>query len=131
MIVESLYSHLTDDAGVSAITARMYPQTLPQEVTLPAISYFMAADNREPLIDGEMSPLKEALFDLNAWAETYTEAHQLAEAIEAALVGTVGAFGSASPADNVDTIRMERKFDLFETDTKRYRVTMRFFVAYY
>jgi len=36
-----------------------------------------------------------------------------------------------SPPDEVDHIRKERRFDLFESDTRLFRVSLQFFVAYY
>lgn len=130
MIVESFHSHLKADVGVSAIVDKIWPHWIPLDAAMPAISYRMDADDRQYILDGESS-LKTALFDVECWSDSYLEAHQLANAVESALSGHTGAFGVLSPADTVDHIRLERKFELAETDTKLYRVSMQFFVAYY
>ena len=130
MIVESFHSHLAADGGVSAIVDRIWPHWIPLDADMPAISYRMDADDRQYLLDGESS-LKTALFDVECWSDSYREAHRLADAVESSLSGHTGAFGTLSPIDTVDHIRLERKFELAETDSKLYRVSMQFFVAYY
>lgn len=130
MIVQSFRSHLATDPGVAGITSSIYPKHLPQHASKPAITYGMDGDDNEQLLDG-ISSLKTALFDVDCWDLSYITAHQLADAVEAALVGHSGALGTFSPAANADHIRKERRFDLFESDTKLYRVSLQFFVAYY
>jgi hypothetical protein len=131
MITEALRSHLLNDAGVSALVTRIFPLTIPQGQDVPAIVYGMDSDLRDTLIDGETGSLKEALVDLDVYTTRYADSHAIAGAVEAALVGHTGVLGVLSPGQVVDQIRMERKFDLFETDTKFYRVSMQFFIAYY
>lgn len=131
MIVESFYSHLKNDSGVSAITSEIYPKVLPENVTLPAIVYGVDSDGVEQLVDGGTSDLKEALIYVDCYASTYLSAWQLAKAVEA-LAGTTGTLGTHSPANIVDTVRLERpSFDLFESDTERYRVSVQLYIAYY
>ncbi len=131
MIVESFRSHLFAAAGVAAITESIYPKHLPQHVQKPAITYGMAGDDDEQLLDGDISSLKTALFDVDCWDLSYVTAHELADAVEAALVGHTGALGTLSPATSVNHIRKERRFDLFESDTRLYRVSLQFLVAFY
>jgi hypothetical protein len=131
MIVESFYSHLRADSGVSAITTSIYPKHLPQHVTKPAITYGVDGDSRQQTLDGASS-LKEILFHVDCWSFSEIEAWQLTAAVEAALVGVSGDFGTQSPSDTVDIIRLERpSFDLFEPDTRLYRVSSQFLVAYF
>lgn len=130
MIVESFRSHLFAAAGVAAITESIYPKHLPQHVQKPAITYGVSGDDDEQLLDG-ISSLKIALFDVDCWDLSFITAHELADAVEAALVGHTGVLGTFSPAASVDHIRKERRFDLFESDTKLYRVSLQFLVAYY
>jgi hypothetical protein len=131
MIVQSFYSHLSNASGVLAITSSIYPHHLPQHASKPAITYGMAGDDDEQLVDGDISSLKTALFDVDCWDYSYLDAHRLADAVETAVVGHTGDLGSLSPADQVDHIRKERRFDLFESDTKLYRVSLQFLVAYF
>ena len=131
MIGESMRTHLLSDAGVIAISTRIYPHHLPQNVTFPAVTYNIDGDEREEVFGGASS-LKTVLVTIDSWGMTYTEVWDLADAIEDALVGSSGDFGTLSPPDVVDHVRMERgSFDLFETDTKLYRVSQQFLIAYY
>lgn len=130
MIVESFLSHLESGPGVAAICQSFYPKVLPQVYTDPAITYGVDQDSDDQLL-GDSGSLSEAIFDVDCWSVSYLTAHQLADAVEALLVGHTGALGSASPSLYADHIRKERRFDLFEADTKLYRVSLQFLVAYY
>jgi hypothetical protein len=130
VIIESFRSHLVNNSGISAITSSIWPKTLPQSATKPAITWGVDGDDHEQVFGG-ISSLKEALFDVDCWDLSYIAAHQLADAVEDALVGHTGNFGALSPPDEVDHIRKERRFDLFESDTRLFRVSLQFFVAYY
>jgi hypothetical protein len=126
MIVESFHTHLSADSGVAALCKRIWPHWIPHDSEMPAISYRMEGDERQHLMNG-VSTLKLALFNVECWSASYAQAHELSEAVESALAGHAGTFGD----DDVDHIRLERKFELAETDSKLYRVSMQFFLAYY
>lgn len=128
MIVDSFFSYLSANAGVAALCPEtsFFPMTIPQGAALPAITYSLDADDRDQLLDS-IGDLKTALFEVNAFSLDHVVAHQLAEAVETALAGYRGAFGSKT----AEHIRLERKFELFETDTKLHRVTQQFVLAYY
>ena len=128
MIGESIYAFLTSRAAITAITTRVYPGWLPQQVTtVPALTYTQDEDADQMLLDGEVGSLKSALFSVDCWSESYKTSHQLADAVAGEMVGHRGAMGS----DTVDHIRKERESDLpYESDTGLYRVSLQFFIAY-
>lgn len=126
MIVDSLFSFLQANAGVNAVAQGIYPQTIPQGGAFPAITYTLDADERDQLLDS-IGDLKRALIEINAWDQDHRLAHALADAIEAALAGYRGVFGTKT----AEHIRLERKFDLFESDSLLYRVSQQFLIAYY
>ena len=130
MIVEAFYSHVIGNPAVAAITTSLFPHTIPQQASLPAMTYSVGSDDRFETLDG-VSGLKTAMVDLDCWSRSYVEAHALADAVESALSGHTGALGSAKPAITADHIRLERKFDLFESPTELHRVSMQFMIAYY
>jgi hypothetical protein len=130
MFIESFYSHLAADAGVDALVGAIYPHWVPQNATFPSISYRLQSDERQQLFDA-VSSLKTALYEVDCWSLVHGGAHEIADAVESSLAGHTGAFGTLSPRDQVDQIRLERKLEFFETDTKLYRVSLQFFVAYY
>ena len=130
MIITAFHSHLSNDAGVAAIAGGIFPHHIPQNSTFPAITYELDSDEDYQTLGG-ISGMSSALFDVNCWDLVLITAHQLADAVESALVNYRGDLGGISPAVTVNHLRKDRgRFEFFETDTKLYRVSMRFFVAY-
>jgi hypothetical protein len=66
---------------------RIYPVTLPQGVTLPAIRY-MQIDNPPELSHSGSSELSHPRIQLTAVASTYATAEAIAEALKLALHGS-------------------------------------------
>lgn len=126
MIVESFFTFLGSQSGVVALCPQIFPFVIPQGIVPPAITFSLDSDDRQPLLDG-VGSLRTALIEVNAWSLDHQNAHQIAEAIEAALANHRGAFG----AKTAEQIRLERKFELLESDTGLYRVSQQFFIAYY
>jgi hypothetical protein len=126
MIVDSLFSFLAADAGIYDRCQSIFPQTIPQNASLPAITYTLNSEERDQLMAG-VGLLKTALIDIEAWHTDHRGAHELADAIETLLAGYRGEFGSKT----AEHIRMERKFELFESDSGLYRVSQQFLIAYY
>jgi hypothetical protein len=114
-IADDIYSLLTNDAGVSAlVSTRVYPMSLPQDGTLPAITYTQVSDNPQVNLDGE-NALRANRYQFDCFSTTYTGAHALGEALKTAME-TATAFTS---------IR-ESMTDLYNNDPAQYRVSMDF-----
>lgn len=126
MIVDSFYTFLAAQAGVASLCPQIFPLTIPQGVTPPAITYSLDADDRDIVFDGQ-AELREALISVESWSALHANSHAIADAIEAALVNYRGAFGSKT----AEHIRLARRFELFESDTGLYRVSSQFFIAYH
>lgn len=126
MIVDSFYGFLAADAGVAALCQSIWPQTIPQNAGMPAITYSLDDEQVDRLLDGP-GDLRSALIDVSTWSPDHAQSHELADAVESALVGHRGTFGTKT----AEHIRLERKFELFESDTRLYRVSQQFFIAYY
>lgn len=93
VIEEALYAHLVGTAGVAAlVSTRIYPQTIPQDVALPAIAYQRISGVREYSQSGP-SQLAHPRFQLTCQAATYAGAKALANAVRAALSGYKGTMG--------------------------------------
>jgi hypothetical protein len=93
MFVEDLFSFLSDQATDAA--SRIYPNELPQGVTLPAVKYFQVSDPAEHTHDGR-SKLRHPRFQLDCYADTYLEAHRLSDQVIIALDGYQGQMGQAT-----------------------------------
>ncbi len=127
MIVDAVYSRLSSDAGVSAIAgASVFPVTIPQGASKPAIVYTLDGDEVDQLLDG-LGEGRLAFVAIDCYADLHAQAHSLADAVEACLSGYRGAMG----AKTVEFAKLERRFDLFETETKLYRVSLQFRLAYH
>ncbi len=126
MIVDSFYSFLAAQAGVTSLCPQIFPLTIPEGTTPPAITFSLDSDEREPLFDGP-GELKQALIDTSSWHTDHAAVHAIADAIETALANYRGTFGTKT----AEHIRLARKFELFETDSGLYRVSQQFLIAYY
>ena len=119
MSLESkLYTLLSGDASVSAlVVARIYPVVLPQSVTLPAITYSRISGGQVNSLSG-YSGLEQPRIQVDAWATTHVVVKELRDAVHAAMNGAT-------------TFRalLESDMDLYEDDTKIYRISMDFFVT--
>ena len=92
-IAAAIVSILTSDATVSGIvSSRVYPLFVPQNATIPAITYQNIVSPRVHTL-GSVDDMVPALYQLNCWAETMEGARALSEAVRGALnnySGTVG-----------------------------------------
>lgn len=91
--VEDLFTFLSDQ-GTEAGN-RIYPQTLPQGATLPAVRYLQVSDPPEHTHSGR-SNLRHPRFQLDCFAETYLTAKRLADQVINAIDGYRGPMGSAT-----------------------------------
>jgi hypothetical protein len=107
-----IYSLLASNPTIKQrINTRIYPVVMPQDVTLPAISYQRIASGPENTMTG-FSGLKQSNVIINAWARTYDEAKQIAAEIHAAME-------TATEFDNV----LINEMDGFDQDVNLYVVS--------
>jgi hypothetical protein len=101
------------------VGTRVYPVTLPQTVTLPAVSYLRVLAQHSHTYEGPCD-LARARIQIDAWAAAYGQAKAVAEAIRHALAHFQDATVQAALATT------ER--DLYEPDVRTYRVSSDWFV---
>jgi len=83
----SFYEKMRTDAGISALVSnRIFPDQLPQKVTLPAISYQRIAGQSIRSHSGAGS-IEKATIQVSAWAKKPTQARAVAQAVIDALNG--------------------------------------------
>lgn len=113
MTIETdLYSRLSTFAGLVALVGtRSYPLLLPQNPTLPAITFQKISNVREQAHSGDSS-LQHPRYQFSCWAETYAEAWAVAEQIRLALQGITSAGGGF----------YENAVDLYDPETGWYHV---------
>lgn len=89
--VEDLFSFLSDQGTDAA--ARIYPQSLPQNCTLPAIRYQQISEPGTHSHSGRSS-LRHPRFQFDCFAGTYLAAKRLADQVINVLDGYTGGMGS-------------------------------------
>ncbi|MBE3590007.1 MAG: DUF3168 domain-containing protein [Firmicutes bacterium] len=107
------------------VSSRIYPLALPESPTLPAISYQRISRRNERTM-GSPVAVQVARFQLDCWAQSYGQAKDVAAQVMAALDGRSGAMGGTTILD----AHVVSELDLYEPDTKLYRVTVDVEVAY-
>jgi len=119
MIDTSFYTYLTSIAGVT-----VYPGLLPQNAA-PAVTFARSDSTREQVYSG-VSTLQYVEFDVNCWSTTALASRNTAETITASLVAFRGTMG----ADHCDNALLTRDIDIYEPETRLYRVALGFRVFY-
>lgn len=106
---------LADGTVSGLISTRMYPLVLPQDPTLPALTYQRISGPRIHKLTGTTGRARARL-EIDSWAETYTEAQSLAAAVRASLDGFIGTLtdGNSPESTRSATIRLDNERDLHE-----------------
>lgn len=116
---------LADATVASLVSTRIYPNVLPQSVTLPAIVYSVISDVPELSFDGAIEDtLASVRMQIDCYARpvgsgAYGQVHQVAAAVKA-VIGNLSAPGFNA---NYETMR-----DLYDDQTRYHRVSMDFIV---
>lgn len=112
MSVESDLVTALGAAGVTAlVSSRVYPAPLPEDATLPAVTYQRISSPTEYHLAGR-GPLTLSRFQINSVGATYTSAHGVAEAVSAALDFYQG--------NSIERIFLEDRYDRPDPDPKRF-----------
>jgi len=112
-----IYTLLSGDALISAlVSTRIYPVILPQNVTLPAITYSRISGGQINSFSG-YSNLENPRIQIDVWGVTYASVQALAALVHTAMDGAT-TFGAL----------LESDMDFYEDDTLIYRVSMDFSV---
>ena len=84
MTEQELFTLLSTDAGISALTSNVFNGDLPESVSLPAVSMEYVSDNPINTFAGDSGATRKR-YSINAWANTYSSAVALRDAIQAAM----------------------------------------------
>jgi len=112
-----LKSFVTGGSALAAqIGTRMYPLQLPQEPTLPALTYFQVDDPPEYAHEGQAG-IHHPRWQFDVWASTYLKAKQVADL----LIARLHAWHSSNASYNA-FIGAEQDFS--EAERELYRVSV-------
>ena len=123
MIESALKYILVNDDTVKAITTRCYPVTIPQYPTYPLILYTKISGMRDHALGGA-SGHAHPRFQIEAWAETYTAAKTLADAIRNALDD----YSGTAAGTVIDSCLIDSERDIYESEIEVYRVIQDYFI---
>lgn len=127
MIEQRVQYKLRHTAAIAAIVSnRIYPVQLPQEFTLPAITYQLISNQRIHAIDG---PIGVAIprVQIDCYADTYSEVKTLADKVR---ITFDGFRGSIATETDIGGIYLESEQDIYSADTEIYRVSMDFMIPH-
>ena len=116
---------LADSTLGGLIGTRLYPLKLPQDPTMPAITYQWISGARVHSTDGA-SGLSSPRIQFDCWALTYLEAEAVFEALRKRLDGFQGTAG----ASRIQAAFFESERDLYDDEARLYRRSTDFFVWY-
>jgi len=113
---------LLADPGVAAVVAsRIYPVVMPEDPTLPAITYQRIDGPRETSLDLDSS-LAHPRIQVSAWGNAYADVKNAADAVREALNGFSGTIAGFT----IQGIVIESDNDLYDPQTRTYHVATDF-----
>lgn len=109
-----IYTQLTTYTGMSAlVSTRVYPLLMPQNVTLPAITYQRISGTGQH----GSSNIREARYQINIWGGTFAAVQAIATVVRAALEEwTSGGAGAM-----IRMARIVNELDDYEDDSRTFR----------
>lgn len=128
VMLEDLRDFLLQDTNIATkVSTRCYPQVLPQNPALPALTYSQVSAVRLYELLGEAGKVRLRI-SISSWATTHIGAHQLADAVRRRLSGFYGWMSDT----NVGSVILDNELDLFEEEAGTvglYRVMQDYIVA--
>jgi hypothetical protein len=111
----ALYAHLSTYAGLTALVGtRIYPQPMPQNVTLPAVTYQRIDGVRDDAYTRAVGSTYVRV-QLNAWAKTYLQADAIRTQLRTAMRAMATGGGLT-----VHDVRLGTDMDDYDPDTLTY-----------
>lgn len=115
-IQEDIYTQLSSDSNVTVeVSTRIYPLWLPQDSTLPAVTYQQVSETPSNHLGGEDTTERQFRFQFDHWAESYSAAQSSADAVTTSLLA----------ATSFKAIRISRQ-ESYEPDVDVHRVSVDF-----
>lgn len=121
-----LYAHLTSVAGLAGLVGdRIYPVQLPQDTTLPAVTYLRVSTAPVQHRDNATPTYSRARFQLDGWADSFDGNVALRRQLRLAL----GTF-QQDTAPRVDVTLLAGDRDTLEAEPGRWRCTLDYMISH-
>lgn len=117
MIEENIYTFLSTNVAINAVSTGSYFFHLPQSVTYPCIAYGMVGERRDQNFDGQTG-LIESFIEINCFSNVFSEARALSAILETELSGFSGSLGTS----RVDLAELTDSIGFYEDETGLYGV---------
>ena len=121
MIEQQLRTAMLADSAISALTTGIYPQTLPQGVSKPCITY-MFNNGIQPLISGGRHAISTYSVTLHLFAETYGSGRDLTRAV----LDYIQGLNTVLTTDTVVSASVQNVFTDYEETLELYSATIDF-----
>jgi hypothetical protein len=116
----ALEARLVDYAGLAALVAtRIYPNTLPQAGTLPAVVYQRLPGQRVRAMHADTG-LVRARFWLHVYAATYASA----KAVATQVIGALNRWSGTSATVVVQNMETDDGQDSYDPDSRQHHVSI-------
>lgn len=126
MIQTGIFSLLTGISAISGLVGtRVYPVTLPENPTLPALSYQIAGGSSLPTF--ETSGMQRLRVQFEARGATYDDAANLRAVLIAELNGMQAALSDGTTLQNAELIE---SIDYFDQDPRQFRCGVEFYLHF-
>jgi len=112
---------LTDAVVTGLIVARYYPDPLPQDSTLPAITYMVVSNPRHPNL-----PFAFPRVQVTCWAETRDGARAVAKAI----IDKADRWKGVQSGVHFKRVSKQNDLDIYDPERKLYKVPVDFKLLY-
>lgn len=123
MIQTGIFSLITGFTDVAALIAtRVYPMTLPEAPTLPALSYQIVGGTSSPTF--ETSGMQKLRVQFDAWGADPDSAANVRATLIKALNGFQGQLTDGTFLQNAD---LQQQIDFFADDPRQYRCMVEFY----
>lgn len=110
MIEPAIYNLLKDNTAVAAIVStRIYPDYVPQNALIPAITYQQLSGTRDHTLTDSVDMVPSS-WQLNCWEENMPDARSLANAVRVALDNYSGTKSSTV----IQCIHLDDEGDILE-----------------
>jgi len=110
---QQLFTQLSTDAGITAITNEIYNGDLPESVTLPAVTMAFQGDEPINTLSGDTGRTR-ARYQINAWASTYSDAQALRVAIQQCMINSSRITAQPAHEEEISLFRYAIDYYIFQ-----------------
>ena len=113
MTEQELFTLLSTDAGINALTTQVFNGDLPEAVSLPAVTIEYVNDTPVNTLGGDSGKTRKR-YTISAWASTYAGAWALTNEIQTAMSGHPRLVTIPLHEEDIGLFRFASDYSIFE-----------------